>query len=93
MENAARELAVHMSHPGTEHWKALVRLIVYLKGKYTKGIIIRNLNVLKAVMFFDSNYATYKEKRKSVSGLVSTLGGKILTCSSKTHRNMILRST
>ena len=33
MENAARELAVHMSHPGTEHWKALGRLIEYLKGK------------------------------------------------------------
>ena len=31
--NAARELAVHMSHPGPEHWKALGRLIGYLKGK------------------------------------------------------------
>ena len=93
MENAARELAVHMSHPGTEHWKSLVGLIVYLKGKYTKGIIIKKLNVLKAVMFFESNYATYKEKRKSVSGLVSTLGGKTLTCSSKTHRNVTISST
>ena len=42
VENAARGLAVHMSHPGPEHWKALGRLIAYLKGKETKGIIIRN---------------------------------------------------
>ena len=32
-ENAARELEVHMSHPGPEHWKALGRLIGYLKGE------------------------------------------------------------
>ena len=31
--NAARELAVHMSRPGTEHWKVLGRLIGYLKVK------------------------------------------------------------
>ena len=31
--NASRELAVHTSHPGPEHWKALGHLIVCLKGK------------------------------------------------------------
>ena len=31
--NVARELAVHMSHPGPEHCKALGRLIGYIKGK------------------------------------------------------------
>ena len=31
--NAARELAVNMSNPGSEHWKTLGRLIGYLKGK------------------------------------------------------------
>ena len=34
--NVARELSVHMSHPGPEHWKTLGRLIGYLKGKETK---------------------------------------------------------
>ena len=32
VKNAVRELVVHMSHPGTEHCKALGRLIAYLKG-------------------------------------------------------------
>ena len=53
MENAVRELAVHMSHPGTEHWKALGRLIGYLKGKNNRGIIIRKPKVMKAVMLCD----------------------------------------
>ena len=34
-ENAARELAVHMIHPGKEHWKVLGCLIGHLKGKDT----------------------------------------------------------
>ena len=56
--NAARELAVHVSHPGPLHWKELGRFIGCLKGKSTKGIIIRKPMVLKAVMFCDSNYDT-----------------------------------
>ena len=77
--NAEMELAVQMSHLGTEHWKILGRLIVYLKGKETKGIIIRNPKVMKLVIFCDSNYATDKDTRKSVSGLVATLEGTLLT--------------
>ena len=67
--------------------------IGYIKGKETKGIITRKPMVLKAVMFSNSNYATDKETRKSVSGLVDTLGGTLLTCSSKTQRTVTLIST
>ena len=73
-----------MSHPVPEYWKSLGHLIGYLKVKETKGIMIRKHKVLKAIMFCDSNYATYKETRKSVSGLVATLGGTLLTCLLKT---------
>ena len=52
MANVARELAMHMSNPSKENWKELVRLIGYLKGEKTKGIIIRKSKVVKAVMFF-----------------------------------------
>ena len=92
-ENAARELEVHMSHPGPEHLKALGRLIGYLKGKDTKGIVIRNPKVMKVAMFCDSNYATYKKTIKSISGLVVILAGTLVTCSSKTQRTLTLIST
>ena len=90
VENAARELAVHTSHPGPKHWKALGCLIVYIKSKETKGIIIINPKFLKALIFCDSNYATAKETRNSVSILVATLGGKLITRSSKTQRTVTL---
>ena len=90
--NTARGLAVHMSHPGPGYRKSLGGLIGYLKGKETKGIIIRKPKVPKAVMFCDSNYATDKETRNSVGGLFSTLGGTLLTCLSKTQRTVTLIS-
>ena len=77
---AARELVVHISHPGSEHWKSLGSLIGYLKGKETKGIFNKNTKVIKTVMFCDSNYAKDKDTRKSVIGLVTKLGGSLLTC-------------
>ena len=69
------------------------RLIGYLKGREKKGIIIRKPKVLKAVMFCDLNYATDKEMRKIVSGLVATLEGTLLMCLSKTQTTVMLRST
>ena len=67
-------------------------MIGYLKGKETKGIIIINPKVLKAVMFFYSNYATNKETINSVSSLVATLRGTLLVCASKTQRIITLSS-
>ena len=76
------------SHPGTEHWKTLGRLIGYLKAKNTKDIIFRNPRVLKAVMFCDFNYVTNKETRKSVSGKIYKIGVTLLTCSLKIYRTI-----
>ena len=91
--NTASELAVHMSHIGQENYRSLGRLIGYLRGKYTKGIIIGNAKVLKYVIFANSNYAKDKDTRKSVSRLVVTLGGTLMTCSSNTQRLVTLITT
>ena len=93
MENATRELAVHLSHTGLEHWKALGNLVGYLKGKKTKGIVFINYNVLKSVMFYDSTGSTDRETKKSASGIFPTLGGKVLTWLSKIQRTVALSIT
>ena len=43
-------------------------------------------------MFCASNYATDNDTRKSVSGLVTKLGWKLLTCLSKTQKTVTLSS-
>ena len=45
------------------------------------GQNIPQAKIVAAVIFCDSNYFTDKGTRKSISGLVSTLGGTLLTCS------------
>ena len=92
MSNVARELDVHMSHPGPEHWNAFGRLIGYLKGKKTKGIMIRKPKILNAVICCDSNCATDKETGKSVSNLVTILVIKLRTFSPKTQWTIALSS-
>ena len=71
--NTERELAVHMSRPGSEHQIVLGRFIGYLKVKETKFVTIRNTKVLREVMFCDSNYAINKETIKISRGVVATL--------------------
>ena len=39
--NAARELSQHLSSPDQEHWKALGKIVGYLKGRIGKGTAYR----------------------------------------------------
>ena len=56
--NAARELAQHMSNPGQEHWKALERLIGYLRSQKGNGLIYRRPREMRVIAYADANYAT-----------------------------------
>ena len=68
-------------------------MVGYIKGKKTKGTIIINPKVLKAVMVCVPNYSSDKETRKSVSGLFDTLGVTLITCQSKTQMAVTLSIT
>lgn len=93
MANAVRDLATHMSNPGTEHWKALGRAIGYLKGQGKDGITLRKPSELRSINFADSDYAKSEIDRKSISGRVNTLGGTITAFSSKKQNTVTLSST
>ena len=61
MTNIARELAIHMSYPGPEHWKSLGRLTGYLEVKYIKGVIIIKPKVLNVVICVTQNIPQTKK--------------------------------
>jgi hypothetical protein len=48
---------------------------------------------LKVYAYVDSNYATNKETRKSVTGFVLTIGGYLVSYISKSHPSVTLSST
>lgn len=92
--NAARELARHFSCPGPLQWEELARFVGYLKGIEPEiCLIYRKPIELRALSYVDSNYATDKEDRRSVSGGIHTVGGTIINWMSKTQASVTLSST
>ncbi|MFM8622139.1 MAG: reverse transcriptase domain-containing protein, partial [Holophagaceae bacterium] len=91
--NAIRELASSMDHPGEAQWRAMGRLIGYLATQEPATLILKKPRDLKVYGYVDSNWATNKESRKSVTGYVLTLGGCLITWSSKNQPTVALSST
>ena len=82
-----------MANPGEEQWKAMRRVVGYLNGKKLHGHIMRRPNSLQAVQYCDASYATDPIARRSISGMIGTLGGMIVSWSSRTQKITTLSST
>jgi Reverse transcriptase (RNA-dependent DNA polymerase)/Zinc knuckle len=93
LANPARELAQHLSNPGEQHWKALERLIGYVKAKKFDGLVYRKPKELRAISFVDSDYAKNTDNRKSISSGLHTIGGTLVNWESKTQHVVTLSST
>ena len=87
-----RELAKYFACPTKTHWKALTRLVGYIKRNIGKGRLLKKPKELRIVAFTDSDYAN-GEDRKSVTGGVVTLGGTPTSAISKTQTIVSLSST
>ena len=79
-----RELAKYFACPTKDHWKALLRLVGYIKGNIGKGRLLKKPKEIQIVAFTDSDFAN-REDRKSVTGGVVTLGGVPTNAMSKTQ--------
>ena len=90
--NAVRDLARHMRNPGAEHWKAMERIVGYLKGKKLHGLIMRSPSSMQVVNYCDASYATDTVLRRSVSGMISSVGGMIVNWASRTQKICTLSS-
>jgi hypothetical protein len=91
--NAVRELSRQFSNPNKDHWDKLRRFIGYLKlHEENVKITYRKPNDLRVLSYVDSNYATNKDDRQSVSGAIHTLGGTITNWLSKTQESTTLSS-
>ena len=95
--NVARELATQMDHPNEDHWKAVSRIVGYLKQQLEQdelySVKLRKPKTLRIKAWCDSDYASNKDHRRSVSGHIVTIGGCIVSWTSKTQRSTSLSST
>jgi len=75
---AVRALSGHMSCPGPNHWKALGRLVGYVKQMELRGILYLEHVSFKTASLADTDYGNCKETRRSVGCSIITIGGCIV---------------
>jgi hypothetical protein len=88
---AVSKLSRFVSNLGDDHWRALERVMCYLKGTPNYGIhYSRNPKVLEG--YSDSNWISNADEIKAMSGYVFTLGGGAVSWKS-CKQTILTRST
>jgi len=95
--NQARELSQFMSHPGPEHWKLLQKTISYLYSTMeiglTLGAIDSSTRIMTVTGYCDSDFASNKDDRRSVTGYIVKLNGYTVAWKSKKQTSTTLSRT
>lgn len=77
------KLSQFLSKPTTEHWKAVKRVLRYLRGTIHYGIHIKPSALLDIVAYSDADWASCPDDRRSVGGYCVFFGDSIVSWSSK----------
>lgn len=88
---SVNRLSRYTSNPGKDHWKAIVRVLGYLKFTQNNGL---HFTGYPAVLegYSDANWISDTKDSKSTSGFVFTLGGAAISWKSS-KQTCIARST
>lgn len=88
---AVSELSKFTINPGSEHWSALIRVLLYLKGTDNYGLLYGDGGV-NLYGFMDASYARCPDTRKSRSGGVVLLNNAAVDWRSKMQAVIALSS-
>lgn len=72
-----------MEEPKYSHWKAIKRILRYIKGTETHGLFYSESNEYKLIGYSDSDWCRDVDDRKSTLGYVFYLGDTAFTWASK----------
>ena len=102
ISNAVRDLARHMHEPNQSHWKAMEHCIRYVRYTRERSLVLNPTGswdgkdksfVFKFSGRSDSNYATDRETRRSITGSVVYLNDAIVMFQSATQKHVTLSVT
>ena len=91
--SAVRAVARHGHIPTARHWKAIWKIITYLKAAKDLGVVFRRVGDLKLSLFAGADYANKCNDRRSVSGVAVMLGNTAVSVSSTTQHCVILSTS
>ena len=83
---------IMMDHPGPDHWKMMDRMVGYIKGTMYRTVKLREPTDTIVRGFTNSSYASSKDSRRSVTGIIVTVGGTPVMTQSKTQGIVTLSS-
>lgn len=96
---AIGQLARFTSNPGPEHWKAVIHLLLYLKGTIDQGVILggegyetKQKLIASLRIYSDSDWASNEDSRKSTTGYAVMLAGGMIMWGSKCQKSVSLSS-
>ncbi|KAL5579769.1 hypothetical protein UlMin_012211 [Ulmus minor] len=81
-----------MQKPLDHHWKAVKRILRYLKGTADEGITLRKTNNLSLIGYCDADWGNDLDNRRSTTGYCIFLGDSLISWSSK-KQSVVSRST
>ncbi|KAL4366882.1 hypothetical protein GQ457_05G017780 [Hibiscus cannabinus] len=87
-----KQLSQFLSAPTDLHMVAAHRILRYLKGSPGQGLFFPSSNELKISAFFDSDWASCPDSRKSTTGFCIFLGSALISRKSK-KQSMVSRSS
>ena len=91
--SAVRAVARHAHNPAAWHWKAVRKIIAYLKATKDLGVVFRWGGDLKLSLFADADYADKCNVRRSVSSVAVMLGNAAVSASSTTQHCVTLSTS
>ncbi|KAL6342944.1 hypothetical protein AAG906_016964 [Vitis piasezkii] len=83
-------LGRYQSNLGIDHWKVVKKVLRYLQGTKDYMLTYRRTNNLEIIGYSDSDYADYKDTRKSSSGYILMLSNGPISW--KSHKQPLIAS-
>ena len=87
---AVRAVVRHAHNPAARHWKAVRKIIAYLKATKDLGVVFQRGGNLKLSLFADADYADRCNDRRSVLGVAVMLQNTAVSGSSTTQHCVTL---
>lgn len=82
------KLCQYMHSPSVDHWKALKRVLWYVRGTIRYGLAVHKLPTLDIHAFSDSDWAGCPDDRKSTSGFAVFVGRNLVSWGCRKQKTM-----
>ena len=81
-----------MHNPQIQHMTTVTRILRYLKGISSKGLLFGKNDNLELLAYTDADWTRYRNDRMSTSGYFTIVGGNLVTWRNKKQKVVVLSS-